>query len=225
MSGILQTASFGIVASVLAYWVGMKIQKRTGLVICNGLIIAAILIVAVLLIFDIPYEDYNVGGSVINLFLGPMTVCLAMSIYAKIELLKTRLLPILAGCIVGALTSIGSVWVLCRLLGLTEEMTMTLLPKSVTTPIASAIAADHGGVVSITVAVVIVTGMVGNLLAPTMIRLLRVKDPVAAGLGIGACSHAMGTAKAMELGETEGAMSGLAIGLCGIVTTVAALFF
>ena len=104
-------------------------------------------------------------------------------------------------------------------------MTASLLPKSVTTPIASAIAEGHGGIVSITVVAVIFTGIVGNLSVPLMIRLFRVKDPVEAGLGIGACSHAMGTAKALELGETEGAMSGIAIGLCGIVTTVLALFF
>lgn len=103
-------------------------------------------------------------------------------------------------------------------------MAMSLLPKSVTMPIATVVSQGHGGTMAITVAAVVVTGMLGNLCAPLLVKLFRVKDPIAVGLGIGACSHAMGTAKALELGETEGAMSGLAIGLCGILTTVLALF-
>ena len=174
------------------------------------------MIIAVLAVFDIPYAAYNAGGSLINLFLGPATVCLAVTIYAQIDLLKKNLLPILAGCAAGAVTSVLSIWGLCRLFGLDRTLTVSLLPKSVTTPIATAIAEGQGGIVSITVAAVIFTGILGNLCAPALARLFRVKDRVAAGLAIGACSHAMGTAKALELGETEGAMSGLAIGLCGM---------
>ena len=151
MSALWESPFFGVTLTILAYWAGCKIQKKTGLVICNGLVLAVLMIIAVLVVFDIPYEAYNAGGSLINLFLGPATVCLAVTIYSQIDLLKRNLLPILAGCAAGAVTS--------------------------------------------------------------------------AGLAIGACSHAMGTARALELGETEGAMSGLAIGLCGIATTVLALFF
>ena len=129
----------------------------------------------------------------------------------------------LVGCVVGVVTAMGSILVLCRLLGLDRAMTMSLLPKSVTMPIATVVAQGHGGTVAVTVAAVVVTGMLGNLCAPLLVKLFRVKDPMAVGLGIGACSHAMGTAKALERGETEGAMSGLAIGLCGILTTVLAL--
>ena len=225
MEELLRSPFFGVTLTVLAYVLGMKIQKKSGLVVCNGLVLAALMIIAVLTVFDISYEDYYVGGSMINLFLSPATVCVAMSIYAKRDVLKRNLLPVLVGCTVGAVTSVLSVWALCRAFGLDAALTASLLPKSVTTPIASAIAESHGGIVSITAVAVIFTGIVGNLCAPLMIRLFRVKDPVEAGLGIGACSHALGTAKALELGETEGAMSGIAIGLCGIVTTVLALFF
>lgn len=225
MEELLRSPFFGVTLTVLAYVLGMKIQKKSGLVVCNGLVLAALMIIAVLTVFDISYEDYYVGGSMINLFLSPATVCVAVSVYAKLDVLKKNLLPVLVGCTVGAVTSVLSVWGLCRAFGLDTALTASLLPKSVTTPIASAIAEGHGGIVSITVVAVIFTGIVGNLSAPLMIRLFRVKDPVEAGLGIGACSHAMGTAKALELGETEGAMSGIAIGLCGIVTTVLALFF
>lgn len=225
MSALLESQYFGVALSVLAYWIGVKIQKKTGLVICNSLIIAALIVIAVLVVFDIPYDAYYKGGSLINMMLGPATACMAMTIYSKLEQLKKNLLPVLVGCVVGSVVSIASILVMCRLFGLTDAMTVSLLPKSVTTPIASAISEGQGGIVSITVAAVIVTGIGGNLAAPYLVKLFRIKNPVAAGLGIGAASHAMGTAKALEIGETEGAMSGLAIGICGIITAVLALFF
>lgn len=225
MTELWESPFFGVTLTILAYRLGCGIQKKTGLVICNGLVLADLMIIAVLLVFRIPYEAYNVGGSLINLFLGPATVCLAVTIYSQIDLLKRHLLPILAGCAAGTLAAVLSIWGMCRLFGLDRALTVSLMPKSVTTPIATAISEGQGGIVSLTVAAVIYTGILGNLCAPAMIRLFRVRDPMAAGLAIGACSHAMGTARALELGETEGAMSGLAIGLCGIFTTAAALFF
>ena len=220
MSELLASPFFGIALSIVAFSIGVWIQKKTGLVICNPLIIAIVLVSGVLLLFQIPYESYNEGGSIINMFLAPATSCLAVSVYTRLELLKKNWLPILAGCVVGSLTSMGSVFLLCRLFGLDEAMTYSLLPKSVTTPIAVGIAESHGGISSITVAAVILTGIMGSILAPFLIRIFRVKDSMTAGLAIGACSHAVGTSKAIEIGETEGAMSGLAIGICGIVTVV-----
>lgn len=225
MRTLLESVYFGIVLSIVAYWIGTKIQKKTGLVVCNNLVIAGLLIVAVLKIFNIPYDAYNQGGSLINMFLVPATACLAVTIYSKIDLLKKYWIPVVVGCTVGVITSVASVLTMCRLFGLDREMTMSLLPKSVTTPIASAVAEGNGGIVSIAVAAVIFTGILGNLSGPAMTRLFRVKEPMAVGLAMGACSHAMGTAKALEMGETEGAMSGLAMGLCGLITAVAALSF
>lgn len=225
MKELTQSPFFGITLTVVTYWLGMKIQKKVNFVLCNGLIIAVLLLVGVLVALDIPYEDYYQGGSVINMFMGPATACMAVTVYAKIDLLRKNWLPVLAGCLAGVAASVGSVLAMCRLFGLDTAMTASLLPKSVTTPIATAVSESHGGIVSITVAAVIFTGILGNLAAPYLIRLFRVKDPLAVGLGIGACSHAMGTAKALELGDTEGAMSGLAIGMCGILTALAALFF
>lgn len=223
MSELFASPFFGIALSVAAFWVGVRIQKRTGLVLCNPLLIAIVLVSAVLLLLRIPYEDYNAGGAVINMFLAPATACLAVSIYTKLPLLRENWLPILVGCAVGSLTSMGSVWGLCRLFRLDEAMTASLMPKSVTTPIAIGIAGSHGGIQAVTVVAVILTGILGSILAPVLIKLFRVKDPVEAGLAIGACSHAVGTSKALELGETEGAMSGLAIGVCGILTVLLSL--
>ena len=223
MSELFASPFFGIALSIVAFSIGVWIQKKTGLVICNPLIIAIVLVSGVLLLFKIPYESYNEGGSIINMFLAPATSCLAVSVYTRMELLKKNWLPILAGCVAGSLTSMGSVFLLCRLFGLDEAMTYSLVPKSVTTPIAVGIAESHGGISSITVAAVILTGIMGSILAPFLIRIFRVKDSMTAGLAIGACSHAVGTSKAIEIGETEGAMSGLAIGICGIVTVVFAM--
>ena len=220
MSELFASPFFGISLSIIAFWLGTRIQKKTGLVACNPLIIAIVLVIGVLLVFRIPYEDYNQGGSLINLFLAPATACLAVSIYTRVKLLKKNWLPILVGCTVGSLTSMGSVYVLCRLFRLDEAVTASLIPKSVTTPIAVSISGSHGGIQAITVVAVIFTGILGSILAPLLIRLFRVKDPVAAGLSIGACSHAIGTSRALQLGETEGAMSGLAIGVCGILTVL-----
>ena len=145
MSALWESPFFGVTLTILAYWAGCKIQKRTGLVICNGLVLAVMMIIAVLAVFDIPYAAYNAGGSLINLFLGPATVCLAVTIYAQIDLLKKNLLPILAGCAAGAVTSVLSIWGLCRLFGLDRTLTVSLLPKSVTTPIATILPSERIG--------------------------------------------------------------------------------
>ena len=224
MSELLESPFFGVALSVLAFWVGVRIQKKTGLLLCNPLLIGVVLTAGVLLLFRIPYEAYNQGGALINLFLAPATACLAVAIYGKRQILKENWLPILVGCAVGSAASMGSILLLCRLFGLDEAMTASLLPKSVTTPIAISVSQAHGGIGSITVVAVLITGIFGSIAAPLLIKLFRVREPLAAGLAIGACSHAVGTSRALELGETEGAMSGLAIGVCGIVTVVLSLF-
>lgn len=220
MGELFRSPYFGVALSVIAFGIGTKIQQKTKSAVCNPLIIAIVLIVGVLLAFGIPYEDYNVGGEVINMFLAPATACLAVAIYTKKSILKEYWLPILTGCTVGSVTSMGCVYGMCRLFGLDESLTVSLLPKSVTTPIALSISQANGGVASITVVAVIFTGILGSILAPALLKVFRVTDSVAAGLAIGACSHAVGTSKAVEIGEVEGAMSGLAIGICGIVTVI-----
>ena len=224
MNELFASSYFGIALSVLTFFIGVKIQKKTGLTVCNPLLIAVILTIGVLLIFDIPYEEYNVGGSVINLFLAPATACLAVSIYTKVQILKENWLPIAVGCSVGSLTSMSCVYLFCRLFRLDEAMTYSLLPKSVTTAIAIGVSESHGGIAPVTVVAVMITGIGGSIIAPAMIRFFRVKNPVEAGIAIGACSHAVGTSKAIESGEVEGAMSGLAIGVCGIVTVIFSMF-
>ena len=223
MRELLASPYFGIFLSIAAYALGCGMNRKFRTPLCNPLLIAIVLVVGVLLVFRIPYEDYNAGGEIISLFLAPATACLAVGIYSKLAVLKKYWLPILVGAVAGSASSMLSVYALCRLLGLDEQLTVSLIPKSVTTPIAVGIVESAGGLTPITVVAVIVTGILGAILAPTMIRLFRISDSVAAGLAIGACSHAVGTSKAVELGEVEGAMSGLAIGVCGVVTVVLSL--
>lgn len=220
MQEILKSPLFGIVLSIFAYEAGVWINRKTRCAAANPLLIAILLVIGVLVLFDIPLESYQAGGDIISLFLAPATASLAISIYSQLPLLRKNLLPVLLGCTAGSIASMGSVYLLCRAFRLDDAITASLLPKSVTTPIAIEIAAQHGGIVPITVAMVVLTGILGAVAAPLLIRLFRVKSPVEAGLAIGACSHAVGTSKALELGEAEGAMSSIAIGVSGLLTVV-----
>ena len=216
MDAVFSSPLFGIVLCIFTFEIGVWLNRKTHSPLANPLLIAVALCIAFLQIFSIPLADFNEGGRMISMFLAPATAALALSIYGQIDVLKKNLLPIAAGTLVGSLTSIISVLGLCKLFGLSDELTASLIPKSVTTPIAMEISQQQGGIVSITVAAVIVTGIFGAIFAPTLLKLFRV---------IGTCSHALGTSKAVELGEVEGAMSGIAIGAAGIFTVLLSMFY
>ncbi len=222
---VLANGMFGIALSVAAFQAGVLLHRKWRLPICNPLLIGTVLVIAVLVIFRIPTESYRVGGDIITMFLAPATTVLAYSIYNQIQILKKYFIPVIAGCAAGSLTSVFSVLGLCKLFGLNDQLTASLLPKSVTTAIAIDISGSLGGIPALTVIAVMITGIFGAAFAPLMVRLFRVKNPVAAGVAIGTCSHAAGTSRAVELGELQGAMSGVAIGVAGIVTVVITLFF
>ncbi len=221
---LLSSPFLGLFLSAAAWCAGCWLQKKTGLLLCNPLLIAAALIIAALSLLRIPYESYALGGDFIKLMLGPVTAVLALNIYNQRDILRENFLPVLAGCLAGSLTSVGSVLLLCRLFRVEETLTASLLPKSVTTAIAIGVAESQGGVGGIAAAAVIITGLIGAVLAPLFARVFHVTQPVAEGLAIGACSHALGTARAMEIGQVQGAMSSIAICVCGIMTAVLALF-
>lgn len=225
IGAVLANGMFGIALSVAAFQVGVWLNKKWKLPICNPLLIGTVLVIAVLLVFRIPPESYNVGGDIITMFLAPATTVLAYSIYNQIKVLKKYFIPVLAGCLAGSLTSIFSVLGLCKLFGLNEQLTASLIPKSVTTAIAIDVSGSLGGVPALTVVAVMITGIFGAAFAPLMVKLFRVKNPVAAGVAIGTCSHATGTSRAVELGEIQGAMSGVSIGVAGLITVIISLFF
>lgn len=215
---------FGVVLCIFAMELGQWLNRKTKSPFCNPLLVAVALVIAALQVFHIPLENFNQGGDVISLFLAPATAVLGVSVYSQRKILKQYFWPILAGCLAGAAVSMTSAVLLCKAFGLDESLQAAMMPKSVTTPIAMEISSAHGGLVPVTVAAVIVTGILGAVLSPLLIRLFRVKDPVVQGVAIGASSHALGTAKAVELGELQGAMSGLSIGVSGLITVILSLF-
>ena len=216
---------FGVSASIGAFALGLYINKKAKNPAANPLLIAGALLIILLAALHIPLENYPQGGSLITMLLPPATAALAIAIYRQIQVLKKHFLPVLLGCLAGALTSVGSAYLLCKAFGLDDSLLISLLPKSVTTPIAAELSMQGGGITAITAAAVVVTGILGAVFAPLLIKLFRISDPVAQGLAIGACSHAVGTSKAVELGEIQGAMSGIAIGVSGIVTVIILQFF
>lgn len=222
---IFSSPFFGLALSVVCWCGAVKVQKKTGLLVCNPVLVCTLMVVAVLLVFDIPLEHYNAGGDFIKLLLGPATAVLALNIYQQRKVLEEYFFPVLAGCMAGSVASIVSVLLLCKLFGLDAVFTASLLPKSVTTAIALGISENGGGIPGITAAAVVITGLEGAMLAPLFAKVFHVTDPVAEGVAIGACSHAVGTSKAMEIGQLQGAMSSIAICVCGIFTSILVLFF
>ncbi len=220
MNQVTSSPLFGIALSVAAFSVGLWVNRRTKLSIANPILIAIPLVIACLTLTGVPLADYQRGGEVINMLLGPATAALALSIYRQREILKENFLPVLLGCLAGCCASVGSTLALCRLFGLDQALTASLVPKSVTTPIAVELSAQGGGIAAVTIVVVIFTGICGAALAPGFLKLLRVEDPMAAGVAIGTASHGIGTARALQMGKVQGAMSGVAIGVSGIITVL-----
>ncbi|BCN29821.1 LrgB family protein [Anaeromicropila herbilytica] len=218
MNELTSSPLFGIVLCIFTFELGIYINKKVKTPIANPLLIAIAFVIVILKAFHIPLDKFNVGGDIIAMFLGPATAVLALSIYNQIDILKKNFIPIFIGCLVGAITSMTSSYLLSKAFRLDEVIARSMIPKSVTTPIAMEVSKSLSGIVPVTVAVVIVTGIIGCVFSPLLIKLFRIKDPVAKGVAIGASSHALGTSKAIELGEIEGAMSGIAIGISGLIT-------
>lgn len=222
---ITDTPLFGTAISLLTYALGLWLNRKAKSPLVNPMLISVILIIAFLLIFGIPHEHYQSGAQIIELFLMPATAVLAIRVYEHFRLLKKNLLPVLAGTAVGSAVSILCVLLLCRIFSFDEALTASLLPKSVTTAIAIPLSEQNGGIASITAAALLVAGMLGAVFSPLLIRLFRIKNPVEAGIAIGTASHALGTSKALELGDIEGAMSSCAIGIAGLFTVIFLTFF
>lgn len=222
---LIDSMFFGAVISLTAYGIGLFLKKKFKLAVLNPLLIASLCVIAVLLLLNVEYKHYYESAKYISYLLTPATVCLAVPLYQQLELLKKNLKAIAGGITAGVLSSLLGVFLLAKLFSLTHEQYVTLLPKSITTAIGMGISAELGGIETITVAVIIVTGILGNMTAEFICKLCRIQEPVAKGLAIGTASHAIGTTEAMELGEIEGAMSSLAIAVAGLLTVLGASVF
>lgn len=216
---------FGVVVSVAGYELGLVLKKKLKSPICNPLLISIIFVIGVLLMFRVDYGSYQEGAKYISYLLTPATVCLAVPLYQQMELLRKNWAAIMTAICSGVLSSLVTVFLLSRLFHFSHEQYVTLLPKSITTAIGMGVSEKLGGIVTITVIVIVITGILGNVIAEWVFKIFRIQEPVAKGLALGTASHAIGTAKAMELGEVEGAMSSLSIAVSGILTVIAASVF
>ena len=210
----------GVALSLLAYALGVVLKKKFKLGIFNPLLISIAATILVIVFGKVDYEVYHEGAKYLSYLLTPATVCLAIPLYEQWELLKKNVKAVIAGLVTGTITSLTTVFVLALICRLSHEEYVTLLPKSITTAIGMGVSEELGGYVAITVAVIIITGVLGNMLGETICKVFRITEPISKGLAMGASSHAIGTAKAMEMGEIEGAMSSLAIAVSGILTVL-----
>lgn len=217
---ILDTPLFGVLISLITFEIGLFIYRKSKISLFNPILISVTLIIVFIISFDIPYEKYKVGGDFINFFLKPATVVLAVPLYKKIDIFKKNFIPILSGITMGCISSILSIILLSKVLDLPANILKSLIPKSITTPIGIEVSSQLGGIPSVTVTAIIITGIIGAVIGPTICKWFGLKDSVAVGISMGTSSHAIGTSKAIELGEIQGAMSGLAIGLAGLVTVL-----
>ena len=216
---------FGVFISLFAYLIGMKLKKKFGWPVLNPLLVAIILVIAFLKATGISYTDYNTGASYISYFLTPSTVCLAIPLYKQLELLKKNLTAVAAAITAGVIGSVVSVYVMSMIFRLEHVHYVSLLPKSITTAIGMGVSEEAGGIVTMTIVSIILTGIIGNIVADGWFKLVGIKEPIAKGLALGTSAHAIGTAKALELGEVEGAMSSLAIAVAGVLTVLGATIF
>ena len=227
---LAETAYFGLFLSIATYWIGWKISKKVRSPLANPLLISVALCIAFLSVFRIDFETFNLGKNgtgarMLQSLLTPATVCLAIPLYEKIGALKKHPAAILLGVFAGVLACCGTIWLMSRLFGLSRGVYATLLPKSITTAIGMDLSDQLGGSANVTVACIIFTGLFGNLVASSFLKLCRITDPIAVGLAIGTSSHALGTSRAHELGRTQEAMSSLSIAVAGLMTVAAASVF
>lgn len=220
MYNVFDTEIFGVILTILFFNIGIYIQKKTNKPIFNPLLIAILGIILFLSITKIPYESYKLGGDRINFFLGPVTIVLAVPLYKQFDLFKKYLLEILIGISCGVVVSFISVKLIGHFTNADVDIINSLIPKSITTPIGISLTKTLSGVEAITVVSIILTGILGAIISPIIFKIGKINNPVAKGIALGTSAHALGTTKALEMGEAEGAMSGLSIGISGIITVI-----
>lgn len=221
MAEFLSVSSyFGFFLSIGAYIIGMALRKKFNLTVLNPLTIAMVIVIAILLVGDIDYEVYNSSAKYVSYLLTPATISLAVPLYEKLKILKDNFRAIIIGISTGVITSFMTILIISIAFSLTHEQYVTLIPKSITTAIGMDLSKEFGGLPTITTASIVITGIFGSVICEKLFALLKIKNPVAKGLALGCASHAMGTSKAIEIGEIEGAMSGLSIAVSGILTVI-----
>ncbi len=225
MNIFTETVCWGVLISVGSYIICDNIQRKKHLVFLNPLLFSTIFTILFLTIFKIDYEDYYSKSDYLYYLLSPATVCLAIPLYEQINVLKKNMRAVFWGIMSGVLTSMGSILIFSIIFGYSHSMYVTLLPKSITAAIAMGVSQEMGGISSLTVPIVIMTGITGHIVSEKVCKIFKITEPIAKGIAIGSASHAMGTTKAIEMGEIEGAMSSLSIAVAGILTVICSFVF
>jgi len=220
-----QSVFFGVAVSIAAYEAGSLLKKKYHSALFNPLLLSVAATIVLLVLFRIDYDTYYEGAKYLSYLLTPATVCLAIPMYEQMELLKKNLKAVMVGILSGVLMSLGCILVMAIVFGLNHETYVTLLPKSITTAIGMGVSEELGGYVTITVATIVITGVLGNIIGEGLCKLFHIEEPIAKGVALGTASHAIGTARAMEMGEIEGAMASLSIAVAGLLTVAGALVF
>ena len=222
---LTQSAFFGVFLSLITFQIGIYVRKKTKISFLTPLVTATAIVIVVLVVAGIDYEQYKASTSVLTYFLTPATVCLAVPLYQKLEILKKNFLAVILGIMSGVLVSAVTILGFCMLFKFEHITYVSLLPKSITTAIGISASEELGGIVALTTAAIIIAGNVGGMFAEIIFKVFRIKEPISKGLALGTASHVMGTSKAMEIGELEGAMGSLAIAVAGIITVIVLPFF
>lgn len=220
MKSIISTPLWGVVLTFTVFIISNEIKSYFKLKHFNPLISSVLIIMIILGLSDAPYETYATGGSIIQFFLGPLTISLAIPIYRHIAVIKKHFYQLIFGILSGIVSSFGTIMFLSRSMRLDDTLMISALPKSITAPMAISLSSTLGGSASITVPLVVITGISGAAMAPIIMKLFRIKNPISQGIGIGTASHAVGTSKAYEMGEIQGAISSVSIGITGLLTVI-----
>lgn len=215
----------GVLISLASYALGVWLRKKTGLSFFNPLLVSIILVILFLSVSGISYSTYAESADYISFLLTPATICLAVPLYEQFKLLKKNWKAVVAGIVSGVVSSLVCIFLMALLFRFDHQTYVTFLPKSITTAIGMGVAEELGGYVSLAVVVIVITGVLGNVIAEAVLKLFKIEEPIAKGIAIGSSSHAVGTAKAMEIGQIEGAMSSLSIVVCGLLTVIGASIF
>ncbi|SDM98737.1 LrgB family protein [Bacillus sp. OK048] len=216
----MQQALFSIsmiLLTVFAFFVMTRLYKRFSYSFFIPVLTATVLIIIILVVLNIPYKSYMIGGQWINSLLGPAVVALAYPLYKQRHFLMTHMLPILGGVLIGAISGMVSVSILAKIFRLIHPVTLSIIPKSLTTPVAIEVARGLGGNASMAVVGVMIAGIFGVITAPTIFKLTRIHSPIGRGIALGSASHAIGTSKAAEYGELAFSMSSVTMTLCAII--------
>lgn len=221
MTEFLESVSlFPLVLTIGSYLLGVWVQRKVRSPLCNPIFIASLVVIPVLLLTGYSPERYQASTKALTWLLTPSTVCLALPLYEQLKTLKHNLPAILAGITAGAVTSLVSIILMCYLFGLESQVSVSLLPKSITTAVGIVLSAQQGGIEALTTVAIVVTGILGALIGTVLCKIFRITDPIAQGVAFGTASHVAGTTKANEIDPLTGAVSSLSLAVAGILTAI-----